>query len=68
MQPDACCPESRLCCDRLESELEKLRPERERAVKKNGGSPYNIYVRENFDSHRKPGMQTKDVRALFSLL
>lgn len=51
-----------LCCNRLKAELEKLRPEREKPMKKRASSPYTIYVQENFNSHRQNGMPTKDVR------
>ena len=51
-----------LCRHRLEAELEKLRPEREKPVKKGSSSPFTIYVQENFNSHRKNGMPAKDVR------
>ncbi len=52
-----------LCCGRLEAELEKLRPEREKPVKtKRASSPYTIYVQENFNSHRQKGIASKDVR------
>ena len=54
-----------LCCGRLEAELEKLRPEREKpakTAKKRASSPYIIYVQENFNSHKQNGMDSKDVR------
>ena len=55
------------CWDRLEADLEKLRPERERPVKKRASSPYTVYVQENFNSHRQSGIPSKDVRTGLTL-
>lgn len=46
---------------RLQGELEKIAPARKRPAKKTATSAYAFYVQEQFSSHRKAGMDTKDV-------
>ena len=50
-----------VCYDRLQGELEKIAPARKRPAKKTATSAYAFYVQEQFSSHRKAGMDTKDV-------
>ena len=47
--------------DRLQGELEKIAPARKKPAKKTATSAYAFYVQEQFSSHRKAGMDTKDV-------
>ena len=50
-----------VCYDRLQGELEKIAPARKRPAKKTATSAYAFYVQEQFSTHRKAGMDTKDV-------
>ena len=46
---------------RLANELEKIKPVREKPVKK-ATTGYTVYISENFNSQKKPGMDSKAVR------
>lgn len=47
---------------RLASELEKIKPVREKPVVKKASTGYTMYIAENFSSKKKPGMDPKAVR------